>query len=112
MTTTNDEPVIETPAADAPEAKKPRTKPRKLSTTDKLLELHGSAKAKEARLHARADRLRAELAAVVKELNEARSEAARLEATLPQRDDVTTSQRRNVTNGHAADAEGFEVDPA
>ncbi len=89
MTTTSEDEmpeVRETPAADAPSAPppgKPRTKPRKLSTTDKLRDLRESAARRVELLLARADRLRGELASVVKRLNHARVELERLDATLP-----------------------------
>ena len=126
MTTKTSEPVIETPAADAPETK-PRQKPRKLSTTDKLRELHEQAARKVAVLHARADRQRVELAATVRQLNDAREEVARLQGTLPQAtagvdpllaaaiasgeapSNVATSQRSNGVTSQAEPV--FEVDP-
>ncbi len=79
--TTTNEP--ETPARSAAPSK-PRNPPRKLTMTDKIREARAINVNKVERLTKRADQLREQLAATVRELNDARAEVERADAVLPQ----------------------------
>lgn len=92
--------------AEAP--KKARTKPRKLTMTDKILEARAISANKVDRLHKRADQLRGELAKVVKELNEEREQIAVADASLPPHlrtaargEQVEAERASHVVNGQA-----------
>lgn len=93
-----------TPAADAPPStSRPRNPPRKLTMTDKIREARAVNVNKVERLVKRADQLREQLAATVRDLNDARAEIERADAVLP-RDhaEQLEAARFAAANGQAA----------
>lgn len=90
----------ETPAQAAPQ--KTRNPPRKLTMTDKIREAREINVNKVKRLTARADQLREQLAATVRDLNDARAEVERADAVLPPGIDAPAN-----TNGEQLEAERY-----